>query len=55
MDGSYSVKGHTRNSFDGNTTRLENMSIHLKNGQLSGSGCYGSGSNYNSALSTTYV
>ncbi len=52
MDQSYRVKGYTRNSYDGNTTALTNMIIRLKNGQLTGSGCYNSGSNYNSAYST---
>ena len=52
VDGSYRIKGHTRNSYDGNTTHLTNMTIHLTNGQLSGTGSYGTGSNYNSAYST---
>ncbi|CAF3627652.1 unnamed protein product [Rotaria socialis] len=51
IDGTYRVNGHTINSYDGNKTIITSMMLRLTNGRLWASGCYDSGTNYNTEKS----
>jgi len=42
------------NASDGNKTELSNLVLFFKDGKISGSGNYGSGSNYNEGKSTSW-
>jgi len=55
MEGVYRLSGFTRNSSDGNTTPLSNFVLFLKDGRLSGTGYYDSGSNYNDSSATNWT
>eukprot|EP01112_Ceratiomyxa_fruticulosa_P024338 TRINITY_DN992_c0_g1_i1.p1 TRINITY_DN992_c0_g1~~TRINITY_DN992_c0_g1_i1.p1 ORF type:complete len:125 (-),score=25.54 TRINITY_DN992_c0_g1_i1:93-467(-) len=55
MEGIYKVKGFTKNASDGNKTDLNNMVLYLRDGKVSATGHYGSGTNYNSAKATVWT
>ncbi|CAF1322464.1 unnamed protein product [Rotaria magnacalcarata] len=54
IDGTYRVDGHTINSYDGNKTIITSMMLRLANGRLWASGCYDSGTNYNTEKSVVW-